>query len=58
MFFIFSLAKNPDDYEYAVQELEDVLLAQETSTSSDPLTELTDVMEKMSRFTEEINQES
>ena len=43
-----------DDYQFAIQELEDVLLNQENPRLSDAMTELTDVMEKMTRFTEEM----
>ena len=47
-----------EEYQYAMQELEDVLLSQDNPTLTDAMTELSDVMEKMTRFTEELNQDS
>ncbi|XP_002127061.2 uncharacterized protein LOC100186751 [Ciona intestinalis] len=42
-----------DDYQCALQELDDVIIGQDQTLLSDALTELTDVMEKMTYFSAE-----
>ena len=44
-----------DDYEGALQQLDDAIYSQDKSLLSDAMTELTNVMEKMTRYTDDGN---
>lgn len=45
----------PDDYEGALQQLDDAIYSQDKSLLSDAMTELTNVMEKMTRYNDDVN---
>ena len=57
LIFLRFIVTGEDDYHFAIQELEDVLLNQDSPRLSDAMNELSDVMEKMTRFTEEMSLE-
>ena len=53
---IFGLASKSDDYEGVLQQLDDAIFSQDKSLLSDAMSELTNVMEKMTGHNDDVSE--